>query len=748
MKRILALFMAVVLAVGFLPSAAFAAEGDVPMVVATADKTSVSVGETVTITYSLDHDLPNMKRLDIVLCYDHTLFDFVSSNIDDSVWFTSPSVNEVIDLDDGAKGFEIKQNKNSNTSTIPAGKLCSITFTALESSDSVSTALFYNMGLFGSCIRVGSTNYYSYDGSGGFDHGPDDPINVTISQSGSGPIPTATGYSVSMGADQQAIGGQKVRIPVTVASSEKGITGFNAYDMTFTYDPAALTLNTTSDSAANLTVEDNNGTVRVRRYGNTVALGEALALEFTANKATSSTVTLTAAKFDLDANSINFDAPAATITDADTTVKALWNVSLPDGFASAAADGSTLVENGADFTFKAVNPNYEYTLSITTNGQTQEVTVKGGSYTIENVTDNVQVTVVNKVGRTYTLKFVGSGVDAGLVTPTTATVQYPNDYDFTVKFPGTGYKTTVKFAPSDNKFDVERLENGDYAYKLLGNYLVGDENGEITVTVEKVENTAKKDIIVAGSGSEAFSADNALTFYAGENYTFKLDKNEQYYDYELVVWYTDSSNHTVRPTPKDNGDGTYTIVNMPNADMHITINKMAKALDPDAVDVVKYLELDNKTMYMVTVWGELSHTNLGSTNTTYIAYTYDDNLMYDTSYYTAPNGTKGASSWLVIVDKGEEFTKEEALKHLKLVDSTEEQNKSLSLVYFGIDSNVNGSKGGQLDINDVQLVYDMYNSLYENFEQVSVKKFLLADQTLDRQLNSADAVKLADKLGY
>ena len=740
--------MAVVLAVGFLPSAAFAAEGDVPMVVATADKTSVSVGETVTITYSLDHDLPNMKRLDIVLCYDHTLFDFVSSNIDDSVWFTSPSVNEVIDLDDGAKGFEIKQNKNSNTSTIPAGKLCSITFTALESSDSVSTALFYNMGLFGSCIRVGSTNYYSYDGSGGFDHGPDDPINVTISQSGSGPIPTATGYSVSMGADQQAIGGQKVRIPVTVASSEKGITGFNAYDMTFTYDPAALTLNTTSDSAANLTVEDNNGTVRVRRYGNTVALGEALALEFTANKATSSTVTLTAAKFDLDANSINFDAPAATITDADTTVKALWNVSLPDGFVSAAADGSTLVEDGADFTFKAVNPNYEYTLRITTNGQTQEVTVKGGSYTIENVTDNVQVTVVSKVGRTYTLKFVGSGVDAGLVTPTTATVQYPNDYDFTVKFPGTGYKTTVKFAPSDNKFDVERLENGDYAYKLLGNYLVGDENGEITVTVEKVENTAKKDIIVAGSGSEAFSTDNAMTFYAGENYTFKLDKNEQYYDYELVVWYTDSSNHTVRPTPKDNGDGTYTIVNMPNADMHITIHKMAKALDPNAVDVVKYLELDNKTMYMVTVWGELSHTDLGSTNTTYIAYTYDDNLMYDTSYYTAPNGTKGASSWLVIVDKGEEFTKEEALKHLKLVESTQEQNKNISLVYFGIDPNVNGSKGGQLDINDVQLVYDMYNSLYENFEQVSVKKFLLADQTLNRQLNSADAVKLADKLGY
>lgn len=705
------------------------------------DNTTPCAGDTITATMYLNKSTADAYIVTSRILYNKDVLTCVSVEFEGVELPYTITEKRSGDYKASLKIFENGTSDNTiakKLQSLPLGAFAKIKFKVSESCD-VGQAINYRVtGTLGSQDMVVYAKWNS------------DFTMVVTEQGGSIiTVPkTETGYSVSMGADQQLAAGQKVRIPVTVASSEKNITGFNAYDMTFTYDPAALTLNTTSDSAANLTVEDSNGTVRVRRYGTAVALGEALALEFTANKATSSTVTLTAAKFDLDANSINFDAPAATITDADTTVKALWNVSLPDGFVSASADGSALVEDGADFTFKAVDPNYEYTLRITTNGQTQEVTVKGGSYTIENVTDNVQVTVVSKVGRTYTLKFIGSGVDAGLVTPTTATVQYPNDYDFTVKFPGTGYKTTVKFAPSDNKFDVERLENGDYAYKLLGNYLVGDENGEITVTVEKVENTAKKDIIVAGSGSEAFSADNALTFYAGENYTFKLDKNEQYYDYELVVWYTDSSNHTVRPTPKDNGDGTYTIVNMPNADMHITIHKMAKALDPDAVDVVKYLELDNKTMYMVTVWGELSHTNLGSTNTTYIAYTYDDNLMYDTSYYTAPNGTKGASSWLVIVNKGEEFTKEEALKHLKLVDSTEEQNKSLSLVYFGIDSNVNGSKGGQLDINDVQLVYDMYNSLYENFEQVSVKKFLLADQTLDRQLNSADAVKLADKLGY
>lgn len=735
-KRILSLILTCVMLLSITPVVYAASQIDDVFSV-TFDNTAPNPGETITAVMSLDRSTADVYRLWSSIYYNKDVL-----SCEKVEFYGTEIAYEITEDTAGEYAGEVRFDENGRSDdsvaqkiqALPQGPFAKITFKVSSTCD-IGQAINYRVkgGVYAKTGRLPTTKW-------------ENDFTMTVG-TGSNPR-TETGYSVSMGADQQAVGGQKVRIPVTVASSEKAITGFNAYDMTFTYDPAALTLNTTSNAAANLTVEDNNGTVRIRRYGNTVALGEALALEFTANKATSSTVTLTAAKFDLDANSINFDAPAATITDADTTVKALWNVSLPDGFVSAAADGSTLVENGADFTFKAVNPNYEYTLRITTNGQTQEVTVKGGSYTIENVTDNVQVTVVSKVGRTYTLKFVGSGVDAGLVTPTTATVQYPNDYSFTVKFPGTGYKTTVKFAPSDNKFDVERLENGDYAYKLLGNYLVGDENGEITVTVEKVENTAKKDIIVAGSGSEAFSADNALTFYAGENYTFKLDKNEQYYDYELVVWYTDSSNHTVRPTPKDNGDGTYTIVNMPNADMHITINKMAKALDPDAVDVVKYLELDNKTMYMVTVWGELSHTNLGSTNTTYIAYTYDDNLMYDTSYYTAPNGTKGASSWLVIVDKGEEFTKEEALKHLKLVESTQEQNKSISLVYFGIDSNVNGSKGGQLDINDVQLVYDMYNGLYENFEQVSVKKFLLADQTLDRQLNSADAVKLADKLGY
>lgn len=563
--------------------------------------------------------------------------------------------------------------------------------------------------------------------------------------------PTATGYSVSMGADQQVAAGQQVRIPVTVASSEKGITGFNAYDMTFTYDPAALTLNTKTGDAANLTVEDNNGTVRVRRYGAIVPLGEALVLDFTAKKAGTSTVTLTAAKFDLDANSINFDAPPATITDSDTNVKGLWTVTLPDGFVSAATDKSTLVEDGADFTFKPVDTNYEYTLTITTNGKTDEVTVKGSSYTIANITDNVQVTQVSRVGKTYTVKIEGSGAD--LVTGAAATAQFPNDYTFTVKAPGTGYRTTVAISNrgtylTKNKFTTERQVNGDDVYTILGDSLAGDENNVITITVEKVENTIIKNIIVEGNGSEAFSPDNDMTFHYDENYTFRLNLDTAHYTYVIrAKYYRD--NAPVMMNVIDNGDGTYTVLSPLALDLHIVIEKFAKALDPNAVDVSKYLELDNKTIFIVSVYGTLQNKNADGTYS-YIAYTYDGHLMYNTSYYVDPaNDSKGASSWLVMVDRGETFTKEDALAKLAFQDSDKEQYDSISMTYWGkILENVNGSPSSNWDVNDSQFVYDLYNGVYDSFEKVSIKQFLLADQSQDRLLNSADAVTMTKRYNW
>ena len=581
--------------------------------------------------------------------------------------------------------------------------------------------------------------------------------NLTVADSTGEPRPTATGYSVSMAADQQVAAGNTVSIPVTVASSKKKITGFNAYDMTFTYDPAALTLNTTSDAAANLTVEDNNGTVRVRRYGATQELGTALTLDFTANKATSSTVTLTAAKFDIDANSINFDAPDAAISDADTTVKALWNVSLPDGFLSTAANGSTLVENGGDFTFKTTDTHYEYYLNITTNGATNIVKMDNATYTIKNVTDNVTVTVDNKIGKTYTINYVvvdnttteNKATVADLVAYTATTVQYPNDYKFTVKFPGTGYVVGVGIEPDKNKRDYVRQENGDYVYTLLGSSLTGDETNEITITLTKRENTSQHKIEVVGSGSDAFSENNALTFYSGENYTFTLNKNDTYYDYSVLVYYWKQNiggngGKNIRMEYKDNGDGTYTIIDMPYADVTISISKMAKAIDPDAVEVSTYVELDNKTVFKVVVQGSHELLNRDQTTYSYTWFTYDGQKMYCNPRYTKFAGNGSSSSvYLVMVDKGETLTKEDAMAKLSIVTSTEQENKDQTLK---VGSDVNEDEYNRRDVNDVQLIYDLYNGLHDSFETVSMRKFLKADVNCDGVLDSQDAVKLAGEL--
>lgn len=587
-------------------------------------------------------------------------------------------------------------------------------------------------------------------------------VEATLAVNGQGgsiiTVPkTETGYTVSMGADQQVAAGQQVRIPVTVASS-KGIAGFNAYDMTFTYDPAALTLNTKTDDAANLTVEDNNGSVRVRRYGATQALGEALALDFTAKKAASSTVTLTSAKFDIDANSINFDAPDAAITDADTAVKGLWKVTLPDGFLSTAANGSMLVEDGKDFTFRATDTHYEYVLKI--NGELVEM--KTAEYTIKNVTANQNVEFVAKNGKTYTIKFEvednttteNQATVADLVEYTGTTVQYPNDYKFTVKFPGTGYVVWVGIEPNKNKRDYVRQENGDYVYTLLGSSLTGDENNEITITLTKQENTSQHKIEVVGSGSDAFSENNALTFYSGENYTFTLNKNDTYYDYSVLVYYWQQNiggngGKNIRMEYKDNGDGTYTIIDMPYADVTISISKMAKAIDPDAVEVSTYVELDNKTVFKVVVQGSHELLNRDQTTYSYTWFTYDGQKMYCNPRYTKFAGNGSSSSvYLVMVDKGETLTKKDAMAKLGIVTSTKQENLD-QLLEVGSDVNEDGIGGvgiNRRDVNDVQLIYDLYNGLYDSYETVSMRKFLKADVNYDGVLDSQDAVKLAGEL--
>lgn len=731
MKRILALFMAVVLVIGLLPSAAFAAEGDSPIVVSTADKTNVKPGEKLTITYTLAHDLDYMTALDIVLRYDATLFQFVSTDIDGSVWFDNPTQNGAYGADSQAL-VRIRQYNDDNEETIAAGKICSVTFASLDNISGAQTAFFFNgtTGISRSSIEVDEETLYVKDGA--FNHGESDPIKVTITPDGAGPIPTATGYTVSMGADQQVAAGQQVRIPVTVASGEKGITGFNAYDMTFTYDPTALTLNTKTGDAANLTVEDNNGTVRVRRYGAPLALGEALALDFTAKATATSTVKLTNAKFDLDANSINFDAPEATISDADTVVNANnFTVTLPDAFTS---DETRLVPKGGSFTFKPVDSHYTYTFTVKMGDTVTEGLTFGANdtYTIEKISGNVEVTCTGKTPKQYDVKYkIDEDVEQD-VTKGPETVTYLNDYSFVVT-PRAGYSYRVIYSVDNGDPFVHTViavptanDDGTLTYTIPGKEIVGGVEIWIDANTE-----SGIPVVFTGNGVEDAASGNASSMGKNMPYYFTLNQRESC-DYTVTAYYQPlaSSTASKRPaTVRSLGNGKYVVeavnyndylyVYAHSWNLVVKVEKVSHSAEE--VTVSKYLELNDKTMMLVTVKG----TPEGGS-----AFTYDGNTMYKVEGY----GTD-RYAWLVIVDKGQTLTQEEAAK----VAISAADNVVTITPSFDVN------RTGKVDVNDAQLVYDMYNGTYSNFTQVSVEKFLRADVNATKVVDHTDAVAIVNQ---
>lgn len=727
--------MAVVLAVGLLPSAAFAAEGDSPMVITTTDKTKINPGETLTITYTLDHDLEYMTRLDLVLRYDATLLKFVSTDVEGSVWFTKTGVDSVFTVDN-ENFVRVRQNRNANEDTISAGKICSITFMALDSINSAQKAVFYNSGkpnLYRSSIRVDEEFYYVEDT--GFDHGADDPIAVDIIPAGSSiTVPkTETGYSVSMGADQQVAAGQQVRIPVAVASGEKGITGFNAYDMTFTYDPAALTLNTKTDDAANLTVEDKDGTVRIRRYGDAVPLGEALALDFTAKATATSTVKLTNAKFDLDANSINFDAPEATISDADTVVNANnFTVTLPDAFTS---DETRLVPNGGSFTFKPVDSHYTYTFTVKMGDTVTEGLTFGANdtYTIENISGNVEITCTGKTPKQYDVTYrIDEDVEQD-VTKGPETVTYLNDYSFVVT-PRAGYSYRVIYSVDNGDPFVHTVlavptanDDGTLTYTIPGKEIVGGVEIWISANTE-----SGIPVVFTGNGAEDAASGNASSMGKNMPYYFTLNQRESC-DYTVTAYYQPlaSSTASKRPaTVRSLGNGKYVVeaVNY-NDDLFVyahswnLVVKVEKVShSAEEVTVSKYLELNDKTMMLITVKG----TPEGGS-----AFTYDGNTMYKVEGY----GTD-RYAWLVIVDLGQTLTQEEAAAKVAISAAD-----NVVTITPSFDVNMTG----KVDVNDAQLVYDMYNGTYSDFTKVSVEKFLRADVNATKTVDHTDAVAIVNQ---
>ena len=684
MKKILSILLTLAMVLSLVP-AVFAA--DEPTITMSADKTSVAPGETVTLTVSLDKELV-ADAVGISISFDTDAYTLTGrKNLGSRparLGFTNidPANNQ------GAVKFFYLQTAfdkdDPSHTSFAAGDWASFTFTAKEGADT-SNAKF--------TMKVDNLLTYSDDGAS--------QVQVPHNVAGSEltiPVetPAAKGYTVSLGADKQVASGQIVEIPVTIGNND-GKTTYNAYDMTFSFDPASLKLNMEATSIEGYRVIPGNGTVRIVRYGKAAELGDALTLSFVAAGQGKSDVKVTEACVDANANAIEFDAPAAAILD-DTAVITVsgYTVTLPDGFTRTDADGSVIAAGGT-LTFKPADPNYDYTVTVTVGGvEVPPVIGEDGTYTVSNVNGNVVVTST-KTPKTFT---VAQGED----TTGAATATYQTDYTFKLTpVDGYVYKMAVTIGgKAYTGFTAQVNDDGTTTYTIPG----ADITGEIVINSNKqVKPLETYKVTFAGTG--AGDATGESTVQEKANYTFTVAKQKNFE-------YTITATMGGKDVPITEGaDNTYTIASV-TGDLVITIEK--KTTLTMEVAVSEYVQMDNKTVFLVTVTGTPEEGK---------AFAYGDNVMYKTTAYG-----ENVYSWLVIVDKNETFTVATAEANIAQASATAEEVKQ------SYDVN----ETGVVDINDAQLTYDIYSGKYTDFEKVSVRKFLRADVNLDKAVNSTDAV--------
>lgn len=649
----------------------------------TVDKTEVQPGDTITLTLSIDKTITNLNNWEWAIYFDKTAYVKTSGELEPGCMSGTGTTGTVGDNVDILGKNAIRVSGLSTTGdpvTLNAGKIATVTFTATE-----------NITAENARIEVKTEALPDYDTLKDNDVKlTGNIIDVTVKSS------EAKGYTVSLGADKQVASGQIVEIPVAIGNND-GKTTYNAYDMTFSFDPAILTLNMEATSTEGYRVIPGSGTVRIVRYGKAAELGDALTLSFVAAGQGKSDVKVTEACVDTNANAIEFDAPAAAILD-DTAVITVsgYTVSLPDDFTRTDAEGSVIAAGG-NLTFVPKDPNYNYTVTVTVGGKTVTPTIGAdGTYTVPNVNGNVVVTS-SKTAKTF-------NVTLGDDTTGEATATYMKDYTFKLT-PATGYTynmTVTIGGKAYTGFKAQVNDDGTTTYTIPG----ADVTGNIVINSNKqVKPLETYKVTFAGTG--AGDATGESTVQEKANYTFTVAKQK---NFEYTITATMGGKNV---TITEGADNTYTIASV-TGDLVITIEK--KSTLTMEVAVSEYVQMDNKTVFLVTVTGTPDEGK---------AFAYGDNVMYKTTAYG-----ENVYSWLVIVDKNEAFTVATAEANITKASATAEEVKQ------SYDVN----ETGVVDINDAQLTYDIYSGKYTDFEKVSVRKFLRADVTIDKAVNSTDAV--------
>lgn len=684
MKKVISLLLAIAVIISLVP-AVFA--DDLPTMTVEVDKTEVQPGDTITLTLSIDQTISNLNNWEWAIYFDKDAYVKTSGELEPgcttSIGSTAGMVGDNVDIL-GKNAVRVSAlSPSGDPVTLNAGKIATVTFMATE-----------NITAENARIEVKTEALPDYDTL------EDNSVNLAGNIIDVTVVTTEEkGYTVSMGADTSAPYGQTVEVPVTIGYSDDSVTGYNAYDMSFSYDSSALKLDMTETNEEGNRVMLGDNSVRIVRYGKEAALGEALTLKFEvlAGKG-SSNVTVTSAKVDTNGNAIEADAPDATILRPAATVTVSgYTVTLPDDFTRTDAPGSTIIEAGGNLTFVSKDPNYDYDVKVIVGDQEVTPTVgEDGTYTVPNVNGNVTVT------STKTAKSFNVTLGDDITGNTTAT--YNQEYTFKLT-PASGYTYNVTVTIGGKAytgFTATTNDDGTTTYTIPG----ADVTGDIVINSNKVAKPVQT-YNVTFTGTGAGDATGASSVKENATYTFTVNEQGGFE-------YTITATMGGKAVTVTGSNGSYSIANV-TGDLVITIAKKSTTTTMD-VAVSKFVEMNNKTVFLVTVTGTPEEGK---------AFAYGENVMYKTTAYG-----ENVYSWLVIVDGTADLTAADAEAKITQAAATAEE------VAAGYDVN----ETNVVDINDAQLTYDIYTGKYTDFEKVSVRKFLRADTNADKVVNSADAV--------
>lgn len=524
------------------------------------------------------------------------------------------------------------------------------------------------------------------------------------------------GYTVKMPADTTTAIGGLVRIPVVI-SNEDGKTGYNAFDISFTYDTNVLALTSTTLPGMTVTAED--GKINILGYGEDRTAGSVpFTLEFKALKLETTEVKITSARIDNSGNAVVKNASQATLLDGTTAITVTgYPVTLPEGFA-----GESSAAPGEDYTFTEPDDYYDYTVRVTVDGKEVTVTKNNdGSYTIpaELVIGEIIVTAT-KTGKTF-------NVTLGTDMTGSATAQYGTDYVATINR-DESYRYTVTvtiggkdytgYAASGKTYTIPGEDiTGEIVFKVKKTLIVPvDPPGPADPTnpsdpsdpTEPTKPVTYYKVTFTGSGAGAAQG-NATSIAKGGTYTLTLKKQA---GYNYTVSYKMGGKAAVAVSP--NANGKYTISNV-TGDLEIIIEE-SLAIN---VSIQEFVTLDEKSVFLILADAALANGSI---------FTYNSNVMYYSEAY-------GAWAYLVITDQ--DLTLDQVRSQVKI---STQNNRVLTVSAGDVDGN------GKVNWDDAQLVRDLYNAKYGTFDDLNMEKYLLADVNADRKVDIRDVVWIAWKI--